>query len=353
MSHDLGEQVAVYGDWLQRTCCADLRSPAIRTGGADVDAGRGAGDSERAREARSGRTRLRVAAALLVVVGIGGVIAAQRDTDPPAAAAQYTSAIDPTAHLFVLPTDPRGLELSSGEASAARPVAGDATLRKRAEVLIGTEVDGGYSDLVDVAVTSALPAGFGVDGSTEIDTPTGPALVAVDRLPFQRLAQQRGGFWLLMTGATGNQDLIDLLPGVSLDESGSLAIHDDRRVVVEELSRDPLATDHPTSYDITDPSSGISFYVETAVSPSAIVLGAYTPYTVMSTTVNGTPAWILSRDGDPPEAGTAIAWRVTPNRIVAISAQAPLDEIRGMAERLQQVSDQEWLASIPGARIQD
>ncbi|WP_395156148.1 hypothetical protein [Ilumatobacter sp.] len=74
----------------------------------------------------------------------------------------------------------------------------------------------------------------------------------------------------------------------------------------------------------------------------------------MPTTVNGTPAWIMSREGDPPEGvNTAIVWRASPNRVIAISAHTNSDAVRVVAERLEQVTEEEWFLALPDAATGD
>ncbi len=351
MSVDLDDQLKAYGSWLRETYGADLCPPVSRAErtGRNIRV-----DPEADRHPSLGRSWLRVAAALLVVVGIGGLVLAQRDTNSPPATAQYKSPIDPAAHLFVLPADPQSLELGSGGAYTARPEQAEPPLEESTGTLIGIERDGGFSNLVYISVTNAIPEASGLDESTKVDTPTGPAIVAGDRLPFQRLAQQRGDVWLLLTGTNGNQDLIEVLSNVSIDSSGSLTVQGGQRVIIDEFSQSLAAVDYSTYYEATDPASGTTFVVETATSPSAIALGAFSSDTVTPTMVNGTPAWIMTRDGDPPEGlNTAIVWRATPNRVIAVSAPAQSDVVKAMAERLQQVTDEEWFTALPGAFTED
>lgn len=302
---------------------------------------------------------LTAAAAAMLIVGAGGLIWAQRtDPVPPATASQPSAPVDPVAQLFVLPTDAEGFELSGGEVFTALDD-GTATPSDVPVLLIGTETDGGFSDLVDVRVFDAIPDGFDGDDVTEVDTPTGPALVSSDGFPFDAVTQQRGDDWVLLSGASGRQDLIDLISQVTVDPSGSPTIDNDRRVIVDEVSREESAADsaaavYSTFYDVTDPASGITFNVETASAPSAALLGTYTQNPIAPTTVNGTAAWVLTRDDEPPgSANIGVTWRATPNRVIAVSAEAPLDQVQAMAERLQQVTEDEWFAALPGAIIRN
>lgn len=347
MSTDLDEQLAAYGAWLSQTTGADLspsNTPLDETG-----RNHGADDG-----LRSAKMWLRVAAVLIVASGIGGLVVTQRDSESPPAAAQYSTPIDPAAHLYVLPTDPESLELSNGESYTARPDESGSTSPKGPMIVIGTESDGGFSDLIVASVLDALPEGLGDSEWTEIDTGTGAAFVSTGVVPNSAVAQQRGGRWLLLTGATGDQDLIDFLPQVDIDLSGTPAIQDGPRVVVEEINHDPTLASYSTFYDVTDPTSGITFEVETATFPSATILGSYTPNPITPITVNGTTAWVLTRDDDSAAGiSTGIVWRATPNRVITIGAPAPLQDVQAMAERLQQVTEDEWLAALPAASTQN
>ena len=70
--------------------------------------------------------------------------------------------------------------------------------------------------------------------------------------------------------------------------------------------------------------------------------------------MNGTEAWVLTRDDDSAAGvSTGIVWRATPNRVITIGAEAPLQEVQAMAERLQQVTEEEWLTALPAASIQN
>ena len=126
-----------------------------------------------------------------------------------------------------------------------------------------------------------------------------------------------------------------------------------RPLVIDTISQDSAAASYSTFYEVTDPASGITFEVETATFPSATILGTYTPNPITATTVNGTAAWILMRGDSPATTTTGIAWRATPNRVVAIGAQAPREAVQQMAERLRHVSEDEWLDALPGASIQN
>jgi hypothetical protein len=344
MSTDLDDQLAAYGAWLNQTTGADLtRSDSSLDGTSGDRAADGPGWA---------KLWLRVAAVLVVAAGIGGLVVSQRSGETPPAV-QYSQPLDPAAHLYVLPTDPDGLDLANGESYTARP--NESTIAPEGPmIVIGTQSEGGFSDLIVASVLDALPAGFAGSEWIQTDTETGPAFVSTGLVPNSAVAQQRGDRWLMLSGATGDQDLINALSHVEVDLSGTPTIQDGQRVVIEEINHDPNRASYSTSYDITDPTSGITYSVETATFPSATILGTYTPNPITLTTVSGTEAWVLTRDDDPA-AGTSIGivWRATPNRVIAIGAAAPVQDVRAMAERLQQVSEDEWRAALPGASIQN
>lgn len=83
--------------------------------------------------------------------------------------------VDPEAQLYVLPTDSDSVEFSNGESSTARPDSGDSVAPKGPVIVIGTEADGGFSNLVTVMVLDKLPDAMGNAEWTEVDTPSGPA----------------------------------------------------------------------------------------------------------------------------------------------------------------------------------
>jgi len=298
------------------------------------------------RQPRMGSMWLQVAAALVAVAGIGGLIIVQRQNDTPPAA-QYASAIDPIAHLFVLPEDTDDLELSGGGAYAAQP---DGPVQDLVGFLVGVEREGVFSDLVLVRTAEAIPEGFGVEGSTEIDTSTGPAIVDEN----DQLAQQRGDAWLLLSGSSETQSLVDALAQIAIDPSGTLRLEDGPRSIIEEFQQSTGAVGYGTSYEATDASSGTAFVVETATTSSVIAFGSFNFATAQPTLVNGVPAWLLTRDGDSPEGvNAAVVWRATPNRIVAISAHTQPDVVEAMAERLEEVSAKEWSIALPEAVIEN
>ena len=90
--------------------------------------------------------------------------------------------------------------------------------------------------------------------------------------------------WLLLTGADVSQDLVEVLGQLAIDSSGALTVEGGQRAVIEEFSDDLAAVGYSTSYEATDPATGVAFVVETASSPSAMVLGAYTSDIVTPTT---------------------------------------------------------------------
>ena len=298
------------------------------------------------RQSKMRSTSLRIAAALLAVVGIGGLIVAQRETAKPPAA-QYASAADPVAHLFVLPEDTDSLELSGGGAYTAQP---DGPMQDLVGFLVGIERDGVFSDLVLVRGSAAIPDGFDRDGTTQIGTPTGPAIVDEN----DQLAQQRGDTWLLLSGSSGTQSLVDALEQITLDPAGTLRLEDGPRSIIEEFQQSTNTVGFGTSYEAIDTVSGTTFVVETATTSSVIAFGASNFTTAQPTSVNGTPAWLLTRGGNPPEGlHVAVVWRATPNRIIAISAQTEPDDVQAMAERLKEVSAEEWSTTLPEAVIEN
>ena len=309
-------------------------------------------DPDVARRSKIGSTWLLVAAALLVVAGIGALVVTQRQADTPPAA-QHASRIDPVAHLFVLPNDSEGLVLSNGSVSTVHPDETEGLAQERVGFLMGIELrDGAYSDLVQVTASDALPDGFGTDGVTEIDTPTGPAVV--DSSFMYRLAQERGDVWLLLTAQEGTPRLVDALGQITISSEGQAVLDDGPMTVIEAFERSSNTVDYTTYYEVTDVATGTMFVVETATSSSVVALGASTFDAAQPTTVNGTPAWIATRDGDPPNGvNAAVVWQATPNRIVAISAHAHTDVVTAMAERLQEVSVERWTTALPEATIED
>lgn len=295
---------------------------------------------------------LRAAAAMLIVAGIGGLIATQRQTNAPPAA-QYTSAIDPIAHLFVLPEDTQGVVLSGGRGFTARPDAAEGPVQDWVGFVMGTELsDRSFTNLVQVGKLDAIPDSFGVDGTTEIDTPTGPAIV--DESFGYRLAQQRGDSWLLLSAMRGNPTLVDALDQITIGPAGMVTLDDGPMSIIERFQRSSTTVDYSTYYEITDASTDTVFVVETATTSSVVALGASSFATARPTSVNGTPAWLATREGDPPEGvNAAVVWRATPNRIIAISAHAQPEVVEAMAVLLQEVSAETWSTALPGAVIEN
>ncbi len=189
----------------------------------------------------------------------------------------------------MLPEDTQGLVLSGGWIYTARPDETEGPVQDWVGFLMGTEPrDGAFSDLVQVATTDTIPDGFGIDGATEIDTPTGPAIV-VESFGY-RLAQERGDAWLLLAASRGTPMLIDALAQITIDPAGTLILEDGPMSIIEELQQNPITVDYSTSYELADAVSGTTFIVETATTSSAVALGAFTSQTAQPTSVNGTPA---------------------------------------------------------------
>ena len=308
-------------------------------------------DTSVGRQSRKRSMWLGVAAAVLVVAGLGGLVVAQRHTSTPAVF-QYSSPIDPVAHLFVLPDDTKGLVLTGGGAYTARPDPTDGPVQDWVGYLMGTKLsDGSFSNLAQVVVLDAIPDGFGAEGTTDIDTPTGPAVV--DESFGYRLIQRRGDVWLLLTARSGSPRLVDALAQVRIGRTGEPILGDGPMTIIEEFGRSSTTVDYSTYYEMTD-ASGTVFVVETATTSSVVALGATTFETISPTSVNGTPAWLATREGDPPEGiNAAVVWRATPNRIIAISAHAQPEVVKAMAETLQAVSIETWSTALPGALIED
>lgn len=350
MSVELEEQLAAYGTWLGRTYRTELSCEEIPAAEGAVDRSVFVESRDRNRGRSNVRARRpRAAAVVILAVGVGGLVVAQRQPDPaPSPAAQFAMPIDPTTHVFVLPQDHEDLSWSK-VVCMSQPEPEEDGLRAGpgSVALLGVEDGEGFSDLIAASTRDTVP--LGTELSAEVETRSGTALVA-EGLPYDQVAQQRNGAWLVLIGSIGSADLLDVLAHVSVSASGGFTVAEgERRSIMSEVSWDPNVVDFSTSYEVIDHATRTGFTVETATSPSAVVLAGWAADRITPTVVNGIAAWIATRDLGPDGVSTAMLWRQTPNRVVAISGDVEVHRLQALAERLQSVGDQEWSAALPTA----
>lgn len=352
MSADLDDQLAIYGRWVERQCATGLRPahpPVIARdadflavhSGVDIDV-----DTAPPLPRPHRRVLLAVAACVIVVVGIGGLVVTNRHSTPPAAPLNDSvSPADPPEALFVLPDPSDGYALANGDTSTSRPDGPPATESFAPNgVLLGVADGTGYTALRSVSIYDSSPIANGE--WDPVETPTGPAYLSTE--PQVAVAQQRNDRWILVATRSDSQLALDLLDAVSVDEDNELKVDvPDDHVVIHRYTTPAAGVSYTTYFEATSPD-GALIIVETATASTPLFPAASVADRIEPTQIDGAHAWIATR-ADPDGEWNGLVWNETPNRFVAVSGQTSIDTITELAHRLHVVDDTAWTSALPAA----
>lgn len=354
MSTELEEQLLTYGRWLEQQCATQLgrsgqrvSQPRVDDRVVGIDTTTESSDGWEPRRRR--RILLGAAAGLLVVAGVLGVAAVTRPTPTPAVPlTDPVRTADPTGALFVLPDPVENYRLANGYLSTTLqdPNASAETSAPNG-VVVGV-VDGtGYTDLRAISISETSP--IGNTGSKRVETSTGPAFISSE--PITVVAQQRGTQWVGVATLADEQLALGMLDVTTVDETDGITVDvQTAGLVVIEDYQQRTGSDTYTTYFAATTAEGAVITVETATSPTPLFAVASIADRIEATEIDGTGAWIASRDDGGGE-WNALVWRATPNRIVVVSGQTELAEIRRLAESLQIVEQAAWRRALPDATV--
>lgn len=344
---DVSEQLTITLDRLASTAHADRDLDGVRSGRSRPAAAELECDSNRPR--RRGAL-LSAAAAIILAAGAGGLAWLTREgapTNPETVvdvADQVANSQPTSGPLFLLP-EPSGARLVLANA-AVESVEPDFSILAAngfgPGLLIGLPVsEVGFTRLLYAGVSSSSPIEE-PDAWNEVMTDTGTAFTRSTFL--STVAQQRGDTWLVLeSGSDPLTEALDLLDHVEVDEEGRIEVGDIGQSVVVDTIEPPDATDlfTTTYYDVTESAAGSTFVVETFAGESAVV-GMQRMDRAERIEINGIAGWLGVVDDADPEDQIAVTWRVSPNRVAAVSGHGDVAELVNLAERLSVVNETEW-----------
>lgn len=356
MPVDVESQIAAYGAWLRRAHATDAPH-ALRAGNApfalsdefvfDVPA------SEIAHGHRRDRPRWAVGIAASVIVLAVGLalawVAGSTSTTDEAAASAPVEAVDPAAHLFMLPDDIADFEYTEGAMltigdKAPRVVGED---KPDASVVMGTAQDDVFDDLVTIGVYLddwAAPGWTYL--ASEIPTENGVAYISESTDQFVELIEDRGDTALWLTAATDSPGLITLLDRTIIAPNETVEVSGDgTRSVLWSVTRTP-GTSYTASYRATA-RDDITYTVGSSTDTSARTSAVFAAGAVAKTQVHGTDGWITSRPNTDNGNATTITWQHTPHRVVSVSADTDRDSVLAFANALATTTEAAWTASVP------
>lgn len=288
-------------------------------------------------------------AGLLVVAGVVGVMAVTRPTPSPAVPlTDPVRTADPNGAFFVLPEPIEDYQLANGYLSTTLQDQNDSVETfARNGVVVGVVDGAGYTDLRSITISETSP--IGNTDVRQVDTSTGPAFISNE--PITMVAQQRGSQWLGIATLADEHLALDMLDVTTVDETNGIAIDMQAAglVVLEDHQQRSLSDSYQTYFEATT-ADGALITVETGTTSSPLLSVASVADRIESTQIDGTGAWIASRDDGDGE-WNALVWRATPNRIVVLSGQTEIAEIRHLAESLQVVEQAKWLQALPSATV--
>ena len=295
------------------------------------------------------RVLVGAAAGLLVVAGVLGVFAVTRPTPSPAVPlTDPVRTTDPNGALFVLPEPIENYQLANGYLSTTLHDPNDPVETFAPNGVVVGVVDGtGYTDLRSISISETSP--IGNTGSKRVETSTGPAFISTE--PITVVAQQRGTQWVGVATLADEQLALGTLDVTTVDETDGITVDVQAAglVVIEDYQQ-RTGSDTYTTYFAATTAEGAVITVETATSPTPLFAVASVADRIEATEIDGTGAWIASRDDGGGE-WNALVWRATPNRIVVVSGQTELAEIRSLAESLQIVEQAAWRRALPNATV--
>ncbi len=324
---DVIKELGRYGGWLEEREAVELRPRTLDPGSEQI----GPVSPEHLVRRRPRWILAAAAVALVGLIGAGWVAGRSGSSS------SETLATDPTGPLFVLPQE--GSEFTIESAS----VATDLPPTLFAEIVIFGEItDGVIGDLSSARATRQLPKLAPRDSWVEIETSIGPAQRSTAEI-WTVLARQSGDWWVVVqTGAGRLDEAVTVLEGIGVTAEGAIEVGPeltDR--LIERVSMDPEQVITSTFAEVAQGVGAATFAVETATAPSPLIPAGSFEGEIRETTVRGLPAWHLSRiDADGEWNG--LTWLASPNRIVAVSGTASIDQVRLLAESLRPVDEDTW-----------
>lgn len=338
MSTDLIDQLDAYGLWLEAHCAAVLRSPAPALAPDNDIEIRDVAESE-VQSHSSGPTgrRLMLAAAVVVLVATAAVALWSHRSTPTGPAGLPA---DPNGALFVLPTGD-DLVLSDGTLWAVAP--GSVLTGVVNAMIVGRPDGDGFVGIVGITESADRPSSP-PDSWTEIHTAAGTALVNTGALP-RITIQQRGDRWIRLTNVADEPTIGELLQSITLTADGISFEPVDGFVEVDTFTGNP-STQPNTVFSAALADSTATFTVSTGTASSPL-FAALLAEGLDPVTINGRDGWLVSMKSDGGSLH-ALAWQVTPNRIVGVSGNATDQQLVDFAQRLQIVDEAAWTRALPG-----
>ncbi|MDY7101033.1 MAG: hypothetical protein S0880_07580 [Actinomycetota bacterium] len=281
-----------------------------------------------------------------------------------------TSAEDPSEPLYVLPADgfadDTGLgsvELMNGHRMRLDPSTTE--LPPERIVVVGKPDGDGYTGLLSVTVSRPSDLDAPPDPFADAPAPRGGERDEVPWTPMTLdggevltaefgdlswIADKRSGRWLTSFAATEHLTaLTEVFEDLTVDEDGTAQLDDSSELqVVEEVAVDEVLPALFAGFEIG--GSGRSLSVETvtpAISMAAFVSG-YVERAVPGVDGLG-EGWTFTREDSPGREWNSVAWQLTPNALVSVSGEAPIDELIAIAEPLEIVDEATWEAEFPNA----
>lgn len=353
MPADLDDQLAAYGQWLERQCATSLHAPVPAT----LEPQPSIVDARRAVEVemaavplhRRRRMLLGVAASCVVMAGVVGLVVTNRPTTaPPVPLNDSVGTVDPPGALFMLPVPLGDYHLSYANRSTAWPDPWAASETFDPNGFLVGVVDGtGFTALRTVSIYDTSPVDSG--DWNPIDTRSGPAFTWTG--PIVAVAQQRNDRWLVVTTPSEQQLAVDLLDVVTVDDQGGLDVNAQALGldVIHRYSTEPAGVGYATYFEATA-SDGSAMTVETATESTPLFLVAGVADRIEPIEIDGAQAWIATR-ADPDGEWNGLIWSATPRRIVAVSGHTSITEVTRLAHRLEIVSEAAWGQAFPNATI--
>lgn len=341
------DELANYGEWLERTTGLALRPGAVWPDDPEVFEIGLVVTSSSPPATRVGRRVLVLAAVAAALVLVALIVSTGYLRESGSQFIVGSASLDPPGPLYVLPAAGSGFEVANGYADQGEvPLA-----QAPSQVFVVGRSEGDlYFDLATVRVGQE-PADFGADAEWElVELANGPAQVLDDFMTV--VAQQRNGVWVSVTVGRGRLSYaVDLMEAIEMGPDGVAQLDGTLTAAVLEDMRQPFASGfHTTSFEIVTDSSEDSIVVETATMTSPLIAAAAVASIDSTTTVRrlrDTSSWQLIRE-DPEGQWNGVAWQATPNRIIAVSGHVPLAEVTAIAESLTIVDEATWQAALPG-----
>ncbi len=258
---------------------------------------------------------------------------------------------DPPGALFVLPDPAQELELG-GEWVDGPLEYGDPPLPLRGYVFALAE-GSVYHHPVSAWVYEGEPDPVGNGPAFEAPAPGGTAIVE-DLGRSRHVYQQRDQFFVsLNSSSMSNDELLELLGELEMDSDGRLILYEGSDLtLMDTFDRDPIeAWVGGSSLAINGESAG-RIMIETGGVSSGSTLAGFTGGQWSRWERAGRSGWEVrgafeyvqasSEHDGQEESSSAVMWEATPNWVVFVSGQVPIEELHQIVAGLRIVSEEEW-----------